>query len=39
MILDELQTELAARERDGLTRRQRTLDAVRKTLAGVWRGF
>ena len=35
MILDELQTELAARERDGLTRRQRTLDAPCGPLAVV----
>ena len=36
MILDELQTELAARERDGLTRRQRTLDAPCGPLAVVY---
>ena len=35
MILDELQTELAAREREGLTRRQRTLDAPCGPLAVV----
>ena len=36
MILDELQTELAAREREGLTRRQRTLDAPCGPLAVVY---